>query len=150
MYFVVMENVFSVGFDIHTCYDLKVNLDNAHRSGFHSRKILAKEEEKKDGTAVIKDLDIEKGTIKLQREDKMLLAEQISRDCWVFRLSSILLFQFLQCNNIIDYSLLVGVHERDNSRAQIEPAKMLHSFASKKGGFFRSQESRYFVASLTS
>jgi len=110
MHFVIMENVFTPKYEIHRCYDLKGS----------TRGRFAKESEKIAGNAILKDLDIDKGTIKLQDKVKRQLAEQIHQDCW-----------FLETNNIMDYSLLVGIHERDH----VQPIPV-----SKNTPFFRKDD----------
>eukprot|EP01084_Bolivina_argentea_P040478 74812_1 len=91
IYFVVMGSVFFTDLDVHTIYDLK--------GSTHGRK--AKEKEKEQETPVLKDLDflqnneiIHIGNVKAQ-----LFKDQLRRDT-----------ELLRKLQIMDYSLLVGVH----------------------------------------
>ncbi|KAH6577382.1 hypothetical protein BASA62_000919 [Batrachochytrium salamandrivorans] len=103
IHFVVMGNVFPPNKDIHEVYDLK---------GSEVGRSIPEEEARKNPRAVMKDLNwIERGRkLLLGTEKRRLLVEQMERD-------SI----FLTAQKIMDYSLLVGLHDvikgnRDNIR----------------------------------
>ncbi|CAO3665373.1 unnamed protein product [Rhizopus stolonifer] len=103
IHFVVMSNVFPPNKDIHETYDLK---------GSTLGRLLPEEEILKNPHAVMKDLNWEKRQRKLElgpQKRKMFIG-QLVRD--VTLLSQL---------NIMDYSLLVGVHDmlrgnKDNIR----------------------------------
>ncbi|KAI9252460.1 hypothetical protein BY458DRAFT_523061 [Sporodiniella umbellata] len=103
IHFVVMSNVFPPSKDIHETYDLK---------GSTLGRLLPEEEVLKNPYAVMKDLNWESKQRKLQlgpKKRKMFI-NQLVRD--VTLLSQL---------NIMDYSLLVGIHDmlrgnRDNVR----------------------------------
>ncbi|CEJ01879.1 Putative 1-phosphatidylinositol-4-phosphate 5-kinase [Rhizopus microsporus] len=103
IHFVVMSNVFPPNKDIHETYDLK---------GSTLGRFLPEEEIRKNPYAVMKDLNWEKRQRKLQLGPlkRKLFISQLVRD--VTLLSQL---------NIMDYSLLVGVHDmlrgnKDNIR----------------------------------
>ncbi|CAO3668449.1 unnamed protein product [Rhizopus stolonifer] len=107
IHFVVMSNVFPPNKDIHETYDLK---------GSTLGRFLPEEEILKNPYAVMKDLNWEKQDRKLQLgpEKRKLFMTQIVRD--VTLLSQL---------NIMDYSLLVGIHDmfrgnKDNIRATLQ------------------------------
>eukprot|EP00927_Polykrikos_kofoidii_P058379 TRINITY_DN5285_c0_g2_i2.p1 TRINITY_DN5285_c0_g2~~TRINITY_DN5285_c0_g2_i2.p1 ORF type:complete len:887 (+),score=125.48 TRINITY_DN5285_c0_g2_i2:104-2662(+) len=91
LYFVVMGNVFNTPFEIHRRYDLKGSwvgrLTNSNEF---------------DPTVALKDVDFTRAneTIRIGPERKKKLLTQIEEDS-----------AFLAENNIIDYSLLLGIHE---------------------------------------
>ncbi|KAL0490576.1 hypothetical protein AKO1_009576 [Acrasis kona] len=86
---VVMGNVFETNRRLHQVYDLK--------GSTHGRT-------NPSGIGVLKDLDWldNKSKIKIKNEDRTRLLMQIEKDV-----------KFLELNNIIDYSLLVGIHRSD-------------------------------------
>lgn len=90
VYFVVMGNMFNTPFEIHRRYDLK---------GSWVGRVT--KEEDKDPSVALKDVDFTKAneSILVGAERKAKLVAQIEKD-------SI----FLRDNNIIDYSLLLGVY----------------------------------------
>ncbi|EIE79669.1 hypothetical protein RO3G_04374 [Rhizopus delemar RA 99-880] len=103
IHFVVMSNVFPPNKDIHETYDLK---------GSTLGRLLPEEEVSKNPHAVMKDLNWEKRQRKLHLgpHKRKLFIGQLIRD--VTLLSHL---------NIMDYSLLVGIHDmlrgnRDNIR----------------------------------
>ncbi|CAO3693448.1 unnamed protein product [Rhizopus microsporus] len=103
IHFVVMSNVFPPNKDIHETYDLK---------GSTLGRFLPEEEIRKNPYAVMKDLNWEKRERKLQLgpQKRKLFINQLVRD--VTLLSQL---------NIMDYSLLVGIHDmlrgnKDNIR----------------------------------
>ncbi|KAI8988366.1 hypothetical protein BDF20DRAFT_904988 [Mycotypha africana] len=103
IHFVVMSNVFPPSKDIHETYDLK---------GSTLGRFLPEEEIRKNPYAVMKDLNWEKKNRKLQLGPvkRKLFIGQLVRDVT-------LLTQL----NIMDYSLLIGIHDmlrgnKDNIR----------------------------------
>jgi len=93
MYFIVMGNLFSTPLEIDVRYDLKGSI-----YGRTSRKPGVQ----LDKSIALKDLDFtaDKKAINLSQDDKQLFLRQIEIDC-----------QFFENANIIDYSVLLGVHE---------------------------------------
>ncbi|KAJ3033614.1 Phosphatidylinositol-4-phosphate 5-kinase, partial [Rhizophlyctis rosea] len=105
IHFVVMGNVFPANKDIHETYDLKGSLIGRE---------LPEEEAKTNPRAVLKDLNWLKREkkIELGPEKRQILVEQMERDV-----------EFLKSQMIMDYSLLIGVHDlvkgnKDNIRDQ--------------------------------
>ncbi|KAG2229888.1 hypothetical protein INT48_001323 [Thamnidium elegans] len=103
IHFVVMSNVFPPSKDIHETYDLK---------GSTLGRLLPEEEILKNPYAVMKDLNWEKRQrkLKLGPQKRKMFIGQLVRD--VTLLSQL---------NIMDYSLLIGVHDmmrgnKDNVR----------------------------------
>ncbi|KAI9478690.1 MAG: hypothetical protein EXX96DRAFT_482765 [Benjaminiella poitrasii] len=103
IHFVVMSNVFPPNKDIHETYDLK---------GSTLGRLLPEEEIHKNPNAVMKDLNWEKKQRKLRLgpEKRKLFIQQLVYD--VTLLSNL---------NIMDYSLLIGIHDmlrgnKDNIR----------------------------------
>ncbi|GAA5806688.1 hypothetical protein MFLAVUS_000036 [Mucor flavus] len=103
IHFVVMSNVFPPSKDIHETYDLK---------GSTLGRLLPEEEILKNPYAVMKDLNWEKRQrkLKLGPQKRKMFISQLVRD--VTLLSQL---------NIMDYSLLIGVHDmmrgnKDNIR----------------------------------
>ncbi len=88
--FVVMNNVFYTNLPMDRRYDLKGSTANR----------AASEVEKRKKSPILKDKDIEVGSIKLTRESKLELYRRLQHDC-----------KFLRENGIMDYSLLMGVHD---------------------------------------
>ncbi|OAD78205.1 hypothetical protein PHYBLDRAFT_97688, partial [Phycomyces blakesleeanus NRRL 1555(-)] len=103
IHFVVMGNVFPPNKDIHETYDLK---------GSTFGRFLAEEEIRKNPYAVMKDLNWEKRAKELQLgpSKRRMFVVQLLRDV-----------KLLVGLNIMDYSLLIGVHDmirgnKDNVR----------------------------------
>ncbi|KAI7881969.1 SAICAR synthase-like protein [Lichtheimia hyalospora FSU 10163] len=103
IHFVVMGNVFPPNKDIHETYDLKGSLVG---------RLLPEEEIKKSKNAVMKDLNFQKNNRKLQMgpQKRKLFIGQLMRDV-----------KLLVRLNIMDYSLLIGIHNlvrgnKDNIR----------------------------------
>ncbi|RDB27012.1 Phosphatidylinositol 4-phosphate 5-kinase its3 [Hypsizygus marmoreus] len=103
IHFVIMNNIFPPHRDIHETYDLK---------GSTVGREYPEEKAAKNPRAVLKDLNwINRGrTLELGPEKRALLTEQLRRDA-----------EFLKKVNVMDYSLLVGIHNmqrgnRDNVR----------------------------------
>ncbi|XVE55395.1 hypothetical protein DITRI_Ditri03aG0155100 [Diplodiscus trichospermus] len=93
--FIVMGNLFCSEYRIHRRFDLK--------GSSHGRS-TDKPEEEIDETTTLKDLDLN-FVFRLQRNWFQELMKQIDRDC-----------EFLEAERIMDYSLLVGLHFRDDNR----------------------------------
>ncbi|XWS25199.1 hypothetical protein CRYUN_Cryun27aG0049300 [Craigia yunnanensis] len=93
--FIVMGNLFCSEYRIHRRFDLK--------GSSHGRS-TDKPEEEIDETTTLKDLDLN-FLFRLQRNWFQELMKQIDRDC-----------EFLEAERIMDYSLLVGLHFRDDNR----------------------------------
>lgn len=103
IHFVIMNNLFPPHRDIHETYDLK---------GSTVGREYPEEKARQNPRAVLKDLNwINRGKmLELGPEKRALLTEQIRRDA-----------EFLKTINVMDYSLLVGIHNmrrgnRDNVR----------------------------------
>ncbi|KAI9267891.1 hypothetical protein BDA99DRAFT_435960 [Phascolomyces articulosus] len=92
IHFVVMGNVFPPNKDIHETYDLKGSIIG---------RLLPDAEIKKSKNAVMKDLNFEKNKQKLQLgpQKRKLFVSQLMRDV-----------KLLVRLNIMDYSLLIGIH----------------------------------------
>jgi len=103
IHFVVMANVFPPGKDVHETYDLK---------GSKYGRLLPEEEIQKNPNAVMKDLNWEK------RGRKLMLGPRKRR---LFIQQLVMDVRLLTRLNIMDYSLLIGVHDiirgnKDNIR----------------------------------
>jgi 1-phosphatidylinositol-4-phosphate 5-kinase len=103
IHFVIMNNLFPAHKDIHESYDLK---------GSTVGRLYPEERARENPRAVLKDLNwIDRGKeLELGPEKRALLAEQLRRDT-----------EFLKELHVMDYSLLVGIHNmqrgnRDNVR----------------------------------
>ncbi|KAL5558344.1 hypothetical protein UlMin_034555 [Ulmus minor] len=93
--FIVMGNLFCSEYRIHRRFDLK---------GSSHGRTTDKPEGEIDETTTLKDLDLN-FVFRLQQNWFKDLKEQIDRDC-----------EFLEAERIMDYSLLVGLHFRDDNR----------------------------------
>ncbi|KAL9262205.1 Phosphatidylinositol 4-phosphate 5-kinase 1-like protein, partial [Drosera capensis] len=91
--FIVMGNLFCSEYRIHRRFDLK---------GSRYGRTTKKPEGEIDETTTLKDLDLN-FVFGVQTSWYQELIKQIERDC-----------EFLEREKIMDYSLLVGVHFRDN------------------------------------
>nr|XP_034909748.1 phosphatidylinositol 4-phosphate 5-kinase 1-like [Populus alba] len=91
--FVVMGNLFCSEYRIHKRFDLK---------GSSHRRTTNKLEGEIDETTTLKDLDLN-FVFLLERSWFNELISQIYRDC-----------EFLEAERIMDYSLLIGLHFRDD------------------------------------
>jgi len=91
LYFVVMANMFSTPFEIHRRYDLKGSWVGRHTPP-----------QDRDPSVALKDVDFEEAneTVRVGAERAASLVAQIERDS-----------AFLSSNGIIDYSLLLGIHD---------------------------------------
>lgn len=103
IHFVIMNNLFPPHRDIHETYDLK---------GSAYGREYPEEKAKTNPRAVLKDINwVNRGrTLEFGPEKRALLSEQLRRD-----------MEFLKKINVMDYSLLVGIHNmergnRDNLR----------------------------------
>lgn len=98
IHFVIMNNLFPPHRDIHETYDLK---GSAFGREYPEEKAL------KNPKAVLKDKNwVNRGrTLELGPEKRALFSEQLRRD-----------MEFLKAMKVMDYSLLVGIHnmERGN------------------------------------
>ncbi|KAL2942775.1 Phosphatidylinositol 4-phosphate 5-kinase 1 [Bienertia sinuspersici] len=91
--FIVMGNLFHSEYRIHKRFDLK--------GSSHGRSI-DKPEGEIDETTTLKDLDLN-FVFRLQQSWFQELLRQVDRDC-----------EFLEAEKIMDYSLLIGLHFRDD------------------------------------
>ena len=100
--FIVMENLFSGGYEIHLRFDLKGS--TAGRSTDPGEDI----------SVARKDLDFNRSGIKIRlvEGDKFKVLEQLRKDC-----------DFFQRLEIIDYSLLLGIHHLKNPVSDISQLK---------------------------
>lgn len=92
--FIVMGNLFCSEYRIHRRFDLK---------GSSHGRTTDKPEDEIDETTTLKDLDLNY-VFRLQQSWFNELIKQINRDC-----------EFLEAERIMDYSLLVGMHFRDDN-----------------------------------
>ncbi|KAK2971005.1 hypothetical protein RJ640_023437 [Escallonia rubra] len=92
--FIVMGNLFCSEYRIHRRFDLK---------GSSHGRTTDKPEGEIDENTTLKDLDLN-FVFRLQQNWFQELIKQIDRDC-----------EFLEAEKIMDYSLLVGLHFRDNN-----------------------------------
>eukprot|EP00930_Biecheleria_cincta_P104633 TRINITY_DN96_c0_g1_i1.p1 TRINITY_DN96_c0_g1~~TRINITY_DN96_c0_g1_i1.p1 ORF type:complete len:831 (+),score=148.52 TRINITY_DN96_c0_g1_i1:79-2571(+) len=94
LFFVVMANMFNTPCEINRRYDLK---------GSWVGRVTPPE--KKERSVALKDVDFQQAgeQIRVGEERREKLLAQIKRDS-----------EFLASNNIIDYSLLLGIHERED------------------------------------
>ncbi|GFP84359.1 phosphatidylinositol 4-phosphate 5-kinase 1 [Phtheirospermum japonicum] len=92
--FIVMGNMFCSEYRIHRRFDLK---------GSSHGRTTDKPEGEIDETTTLKDLDLN-FVFRLQSNWYQELIKQIDRDC-----------EFLEAERIMDYSLLIGLHFRDDS-----------------------------------
>ncbi|KAJ3807013.1 hypothetical protein EV368DRAFT_47598 [Lentinula lateritia] len=154
IHFVIMNNLFPPHKDIHETYDLKGSTvgrlwrannleadEKAQTETTNSEKERRKE--KKKSSPVLKDLNWINGHHKLELgpEKRALLTEQLRRDK-----------EFLKAISVMDYSLLVGIHNmqrgnRDNVRRKtlkvFEPAipkELARSVSAVGGGYTTTPE----------
>lgn len=97
LFFVVMANMFNTPCEINRRYDLK---------GSWVGRVTPPD--KRERTVALKDVDFQQAheQIRVGEERREKLLAQIKRDS-----------EFLASNNIIDYSLLLGIHEREEGTA---------------------------------
>lgn len=101
--FIVMGNLFCSEYHIHRRFDLK---------GSSHGRTIDKSEGEIDETTTLKDLDLN-FVFRLQRSWYQELMRQVDQDC-----------EFLEAERIMDYSLLVGLHFRDD--ISFDKMGMLH------------------------
>ncbi|KAJ3997878.1 SAICAR synthase-like protein [Lentinula boryana] len=135
IHFVIMNNLFPPHKDIHETYDLKGSTvgrlwraknpeadEKPQTDTMNSEREKERKKEKKNSNPVLKDLNWINGHLRLELgpEKRALLTEQLRRDK-----------EFLKAISVMDYSLLVGIHNmqrgnRDNVRRKtlkvFEPA----------------------------
>ena len=97
IYFIVMNNVFSTSKMIHRRYDLK--------GSTQGRETITSADMKIDPTVALKEVDLIKSGhgFKVGKEMKRKILGNIHKDT-----------HFFAENNINDYSLLIGVHDRSS------------------------------------
>ena len=95
--FIVMNNVFFTPLTIHRKYDLKGS--TAGR--------VASESERKKKSPILKDKDINQGDVKLNLTLKQNFYRRLEND-----------IIFLQENDIMDYSLLLGIHNHEQRSSE--------------------------------
>lgn len=119
VYFVVMNNIFSKNRIVHERYDLKGS--TYKRETFHPGVLPEYDIEfkNKEITLAMKDLDFlrRKKSLNVTGAQKDLILKTIEKDS--------VLFKEL---NIIDYSLLVGVHYKDRSQPVKQEEKLEDEF----------------------
>ncbi|KAI8339223.1 hypothetical protein BC941DRAFT_460672 [Chlamydoabsidia padenii] len=110
IHFVVMGNVFPPNKDVHETYDLK---------GSTIGRLLPEEEIKRNPSAVMKDLNWEarKRKLKLGPQKRGMFIKQLVRDV-----------RLLVHLNIMDYSLLIGVHDMLRGNKDNVRDSTLHAF----------------------
>ncbi|KAL9268014.1 Phosphatidylinositol 4-phosphate 5-kinase 4-like protein, partial [Drosera capensis] len=94
--FIIMGNLFCTKYTIHRRFDLK---------GSSLGRTTDKPEEEMDASTILKDLDLN-FIFRLQKSWFQDFCRQVDRDC-----------EFLENERIMDYSLLVGLHFREASKA---------------------------------
>lgn len=118
LYFVVMGNMFNTPFEIHRRYDLK--------GSWVGRETPP---DRFDPSVALKDVDFKQAneSIRVGKELKDLLVQQIIEDS-----------AFLRDNNVIDYSLLLGIHDigsNHQATVSLDPAELDNvSEAGQDGG----------------
>ncbi|CAO3598578.1 unnamed protein product [Absidia cylindrospora] len=110
IHFVVMGNVFPPNKDVHETYDLK---------GSTIGRLLPEDEIKRNPSAVMKDLNWEarKRKLKLGPQKRGMFVKQLVRDV-----------RLLVHLNIMDYSLLIGVHDMLRGNKDNVRDSTLHAF----------------------
>ncbi|KAL9232648.1 hypothetical protein vseg_007732 [Gypsophila vaccaria] len=94
--FIIMGNLFCTEYTIHKRFDLK---------GSSLGRSTDKPEEELDANTILKDLDLN-FIFRLQKSWFQDFCRQVDRDC-----------EFLEQERIMDYSMLVGIHFREASKA---------------------------------
>ncbi|KAK7399323.1 hypothetical protein VNO78_10505 [Psophocarpus tetragonolobus] len=109
--FIVMGNVFCSEYRIHKRFDLK---------GSSHGRITDKPREEIDETTTLKDLDLN-FVFRLEQSWFQELKWQLDRDC-----------EFLEAEGIMDYSLLIGLHFRDDCSADEMKSSPRNSHSGKR------------------
>ncbi|KAL5174101.1 Phosphatidylinositol 4-phosphate 5-kinase 1 [Glycine soja] len=112
--FIVMGNVFCSEYRIHKRFDLK--------GSSHGRS-TDKPREQIDETTTLKDLDLN-FVFRLEQSWFQELIWQLGRDC-----------EFLEAEGIMDYSLLIGLHFRDDSSVDEMKSSPRSSHSGKRDMF---------------
>ncbi|KAF7140864.1 hypothetical protein RHSIM_Rhsim06G0108400 [Rhododendron simsii] len=112
--FIVMGNLFCSDYRIHRRFDLK---------GSSHGRTTDKLKREIDETTTLKDLDLD-FVFRLQTNWFQELIKQIDRDC-----------QFLEGERIMDYSLLVGIHFREDNAGDKMGLSPFLLRTGKKGSF---------------
>ncbi|GMH29409.1 hypothetical protein Nepgr_031252 [Nepenthes gracilis] len=94
--FIIMGNLFCTEYTIHRRFDLK---------GSSLGRTTDKTEEEMDASTILKDLDLS-FIFRLQKSWFLEFCRQVDRDC-----------EFLENERVMDYSMLVGIHFREASKA---------------------------------
>ncbi|KAL7416330.1 hypothetical protein BDY24DRAFT_379321 [Mrakia frigida] len=123
IHFVIMNNLFPPHRDIHETFDLK---------GSSVGREYPEEKAKNKKGAVLKDINWVRRDRKLDLgpEKAALLSEQLRRDA-----------EFLKKMHIMDYSLLVGIHEMERGNRDGLRAQNLQLFDPNVGGLVRRKPS---------
>merc|ERR1719198_2505661 len=118
LYFVVMANMFNGPFEVHRKYDLKGSW-------------VGRRTPSNDPADTLKDVDFTQSHTKIEVGEGVAaqLMEQIMRDS-----------KFLSENNIIDYSLLVGIHDTDSTIADESSPDGIKRSPSLTSAAFKTRE----------
>ncbi|WVZ23971.1 hypothetical protein V8G54_002515 [Vigna mungo] len=109
--FIVMGNVFCSEYRIHKRFDLK---------GSSHGRTTDKPREEIDETTTLKDLDLN-FVFRLEQSWFQELIRQVDRDC-----------EFLEAEGIMDYSLLIGLHFRDDCSVDEMKSSPRNSYSGKR------------------
>ncbi|KAF4680354.1 hypothetical protein FOZ60_013669 [Perkinsus olseni] len=103
IYFVVMGNMFNANVEMHRRFDLKGSWIGRSTEGFDQPGF--------DRSVALKDSDFENLGLKIRigEASRAALLEQIRRDC-----------EFFARHNIIDYSMLLGIHENSSVEMSVK------------------------------
>ncbi|KOM30529.1 hypothetical protein LR48_Vigan01g008300 [Vigna angularis] len=113
--FIVMGNVFCSEYRIHKRFDLK---------GSSHGRTTDKPREEIDETTTLKDLDLN-FVFRLEQSWFQELIRQVDRDC-----------EFLEAEGIMDYSLLIGLHFRDDCSVDEMKSSPRNSYSGEGTAFF--------------
>jgi hypothetical protein len=109
IHFMVMQSVFLTTRKVHERYDLKGSTVDRHASKAPPLKVGKGEKRGAFRSVVFKDSDLNR-TVLLARRDREKFLRQITRDAF-----------FLRDQNIMDYSLLLGVHHTSHQVPLLSP-----------------------------
>ncbi|KAG4091011.1 SAICAR synthase-like protein [Neocallimastix lanati (nom. inval.)] len=111
MYFIVMQNVYPPNKDMHRMYDLK--------GSTRGRFVPLPSKEKNYARTIFKDINWtdENRHLILGPKKRKLLLDQLEKDS-----------KFLQSMGVMDYSLLVGIHQRNKGNSENIRMKLLATF----------------------